>query len=336
MKSAYYFALALAVSVACARGAPHSMDQVQIAGKEYVRLTDWTQANDLEVRWLKKDERLEITSRSARLLLNVDSCEAKINGITVWLLSPVAHRNGAVYIAQQDVQATFKPILSPPGHDRGASGIKTICLDPGHGGTDPGYCVGCNKEARYTLLLAQELRQQLIRAGFKVALTRTSDSAVELPARPALAKRRNADLFVSLHFNAVSNSPESVHGTEVYCVTPAGACSTNARGEGGDVDWCAGNRLNEKNLFLAYQVQKSLTRALESEDRGVRRARFAVLREAVMPAILIEAGFLSHPTEGRKISDPAYRREIARAIVEGVLSYKHRVEPGTDIKTAQR
>jgi N-acetylmuramoyl-L-alanine amidase len=94
--------------------------------------------------------------------------------------------------------------------------------------------------------------------------------------------------------------------------------------------------LNEKNLFLAYQVQKSLTRNLDCEDRGVRRARFEVLREAVMPAILIEAGFLSHPVEGRKILDSAYRREIARAIVEGLLSYKHRVEPGADIKTARR
>jgi len=336
MKLAFYFVLALVVSLACAQGAPHSADQVQIAGKEYVRLLDWAQSNDLEARWLKKDEKLQITGRSTRLFLNVDSCEAQINGVTVWLLSPVAHRNGTVYIAQQDVQSTFKPILFPPGHDSRAATIKTICLDPGHGGADPGYCVGPNREAKYTLLLAQELRQQLIRAGFKVALTRSSDSAVDLPARPEAAKRRNADLFVSLHFNAVSNAPASVHGTEVYCLTPAGACSTNARGEAGDADWCAGNRLNEKNLFLAYQMQKSLTRNLESEDRGVRRARFAVLREAVMPAILIEAGFLSHPVEGRKILDPAYRRDIARAIVEGVLSYKHRVEPGADIKTAQR
>ena len=62
-----------------------------------------------------------------------------------------------------------------------------------------------------------------------------------------------------------------------------------------------GNRHNDQNLFLAYQVQKALTRNLAAEDRGVRRARFAVLRDAVMPAVLIEAGFLSHPVEGRQI-----------------------------------
>ena len=88
MKLAFSFALAVVASLACARGAPHSPDQVQIAGKEYVRLTDWARANDLEVHWLKTDETLQLTGRSARLFLNVDSCEARINGITVWLLSP--------------------------------------------------------------------------------------------------------------------------------------------------------------------------------------------------------------------------------------------------------
>ncbi len=243
MKSAFYFALALAVSLACAFGAPHSTEQVQISGKEYVRLTDWAENNDLEVRWLKKDETLQLTGRSARLFLNVDSCEARFNGTTVWLLSPVAHRNGMVYIAQQDVQSTLKPLLSPPVREKHAAAIKTICLDPGHGGADPGYCVGANKEAKYTLLLAEELREQLVHAGFKVALTRDSDSAVDLPSRPELAKRRKADLFVSIHFNAASNAPESVRGTEVYCVTPAGAFSTNARGEGGDVG-CVPRSLN--------------------------------------------------------------------------------------------
>ena len=336
MKPAFSFALALMASLACAEGAPHAPDQVQIGGKQYVLLTDWARTNDLDVRWLKREEKLELSNRSNRLFLNVDSCEARINGITVYLLSPVAYRNGTVYIAQQDVPSTLNPLLGSPGNDRRPRAIKTICLDPGHGGADPGFCVGPNREKKYNLLLAQEVSKQLVRAGFKVVLTRSSDSAVDLPARPELAKRRKAHLFVSLHFNAAEAAPNSVHGTEVYCLTPAGACSTNARGEPGNASRCAGNQLDEENLFLAYQMQKSLTRNLETEDRGVRRARFAVLRDAVMPAILIEAGYLSHPTEGRKILDPAYRREIARAIVQGVLSYKHLVEPDADIKTAKR
>jgi N-acetylmuramoyl-L-alanine amidase len=78
--------------------------------------------------------------------------------------------------------------------------------------------------------------------------------------------------------------------------------------------------------LLAYQMQKALVRSLPVEDRGVRRARFAVLRDAAMPAVLVEAGFLSHPAEGRKLIDSSYRRQIARAIVQGILAYKRQVE----------
>ncbi|MGA2864734.1 MAG: N-acetylmuramoyl-L-alanine amidase [Verrucomicrobiota bacterium] len=336
MKSVFALGLALAGGLACAQGGPRPAEQVQIGGKEYLRLSDWARTNGLEVRWLKRDETLQLSSRSARLFLTVDSCEARINGIEVWLLAPIAARNGTAYIAQQDLQSTFHPILSPPRPNPRAGAIKTICLDPGHGGKDPGYCVGANEEKRHTLLLAQELRQQLTRAGFKVTLTRNSDSSVGLPARPELARRRHADLFVSLHFNAAEASPNSVQGTEVYCLTPAGACSTNARGEAGNASWCAGNQFDDKNLCLAYQMQKSLTKNLETHDRGVKRERFAVLRDAVMPAILIEAGFMSHPAEGRKLLEPAYRRQIARAIVEGLVAYKHLVEPADDLKTAKR
>jgi N-acetylmuramoyl-L-alanine amidase len=165
----------------------------------------------------------------------------------------------------------------------------------------------------------------LTRAGFKVSLTRNTDTYIELPQRPELAKRRNADLFLSLHFNAFPQN--TVRGTEVYCLTPSGAPSSNAQGETAGSGWSIGNRNNPKNISLAYQVQKSLTRNLSVEDRGLRRARFWVLRDAAMPAILIEAGFMTHPSEGRKIFDPAYRRQIARAIVEGVLAYKKISEP---------
>jgi len=81
--------------------------------------------------------------------------------------------------------------------------------------------------------------------------------------------------------------------------------------------------------LLAYQLQKSLTHGLGSDDRGVKRARFAVLRDAGMPAVLIEAGFLSHPAEGKRIFDPEYRRKMAQAIADGLLAYKKIVErPG--------
>jgi N-acetylmuramoyl-L-alanine amidase len=156
-------------------------------------------------------------------------------------------------------------------------------------------------------------------------LTRNSDVKVPLEARPELARKRGADLFVSLHFNAIPRQAREVQGVEVYCLTPEGAYSSNAGGEG-DTRWCAGNRHNGKNLLLAYQLQRALTRApLSLEDRSVHRARFQVLREATMPAVLIEGGFMSHPAESRKIFDPDYRRQMAKAIVDGILAYRKAV-----------
>ena len=133
-----------------------------------------------------------------------------------------------------------------------------------------------------------------------------------------MARRAGADLFLSLHFNAADIGRADARGSEVYALTPVGAASTNARGEGANAGAFPGNRQDEENLLLAFQIQKSLVGQLGSEDRGVRRARFEVLREATMPAALIEAGFLSHPVEGKKIFTVDYRRQMARAIVAGV------------------
>ena len=197
---------------------------------------------------------------------------------------------------------------------------------PGHGGRDPGNHARSSQEKSFTLLLAKELRDALSRAGFKMLVTRTTDRFVELPDRVEYANRRKADLFLCLHFNSAVTSTSSAQGAEVYCLTPAGANSTNSQQDGGGGDWCAGNRHNERNVLLAWQIQKALTRGLAMEDRGVRRARFAVLRDAAMPAALIEAGFMSHPAEGRKIQTPEYRRQLARAIAEGVVAYKRDVQ----------
>ena len=320
--------LALAWAGAPAAQAPaRAAGLRKVPGQEYVRLTDWAKGRGLKVRWLKPDETLELSNPASRLVVAIDSRQAQFNAVQVWLFFPVVAQNGVIWLSRVDADLTLRPLFSPPRSPPGAR-IKTVCLDPGHGGRDPGNQVGANQEKRFTLLLAQEVKKQLARAGLKVVLTRSGDSYLEPPSRPAVANRHKADLFLSLHFNAAGNDRSTVQGAEVFCLTPAGVASTNARGEGADTGSFTGNRYNDLNLFLAYQVQKSLTRTLAVQDRGVRRARFAVLRDAAMPAVLIEAGFMSHPAEGRKIFTAAYRREVARAIVEGVLACKKTVERG--------
>jgi N-acetylmuramoyl-L-alanine amidase len=318
--------LAVSLALAATRSPAAALrdDVVRVHGTDYVGLADWSRVKGLKWRWLKRDESFQLTNATVRFQFLVDSREARVNGLQLWLLFPLTMRNGQVFISQLDADHTVRPLLAPARNVTGKK-IKTICLDPGHGGKEPGYRVGSKQEKDYTLRLAFELRDQLQKAGFKVCLTRSTDKLVELSDRPAVARRYKADLFVSLHFNAAASGRDEAKGAEVYCYTPAGAPSTNARGEGNG-GWATGNKFNSNNLLLACQIQRSLVRNLGVEDRGVRRARFAVLRDAAMPAVLIEAGFMSHPTEGKKVFDGTYRREMARFIVDGITSYKRIVE----------
>ena len=303
------------------------------ARPNYVPLGEWARANVFSVHWLERDKTLQLQGRNTRLTFNVDSRSdarrAQINGVQVFLAFPILYQNGRAYISQIDLSETLGPVLSPPSNPRGIN-IKTICLDAGHGGNDPGYQVGSNDEKKYTLLLAQEVRAQLKAAGFNVVMTRTTDVKIPLEDRTAIARKAGADLFVCLHFNAFPEDRQ-VKGTEIYCCTPAGAYSFNAKGEG-DTRWVVGNRNDEKNMVLAYQMMKSYERNLGLEDRGVKRARYQVLREATMPAILIEGGFMSNASDGKKIFDPTYRKQMARAVVDGIQAYKRitKGSSGTD------
>ena len=295
-------------------------------GREYVSLNKWAHDNHLEISRLPDGRKVVLTNQTTRIVFFVDSAQAEINGIQVRLSFPCAVDKAAPSITQFDLDTAIDPLLFPV-RVATTRPIKTICLDPGHGGRDTGNRAGGQMEKSYTLLLAWELRNQLQKAGFKVILTRTADRYVALPDRPALANRLGADLFVSLHFNATSAGVNEVEGPETYCITPVGADSSNEHTEGdesGSANWGAttGNRNEKQSLRLAYQVQKALVQYLPASDRGVKRARFAVLRDAEMPAILIEGGFMTHPVESKKIYSVAYRHRMAEAIVKGILAYK--------------
>jgi N-acetylmuramoyl-L-alanine amidase len=304
------------------------LSALSINGQDYVPLTEWARANGFYGFTRDHGDDVVLTNKTARLVFDVDSAQAEINGVNVRLSFPVAGHKTVPAISQLDVDTTIRPLIYPqkPASQR----VTTICLDPGHGGKDTGNRapgIFSRYEKTYTLALALELKSQLQKSGFKVILTRTGDTYPELPARPALANRNHADLFISLHFNSTPASAKSVAGVETYCITPVGAASSNAQGEGSNHGATTANRVEAKSLLLAYQVHKSLTQNLPAPDRAVRRARYAVLRDAAMPSILIEGGYMSHPVEGKRIFDTDYRRRMATAIVQGIQKYQRLTAP---------
>ncbi|MEZ4386582.1 MAG: N-acetylmuramoyl-L-alanine amidase [Candidatus Krumholzibacteriia bacterium] len=214
--------------------------------------------------------------------------------------------------------------------------VRTVVIDPGHGGADPGVAgLGGLIEKDVNLGVALALRDELRRRGFAVVLTRDQDRNLSLAERAEIANAANGDLFISLHCNGWFN--EGARGLETYFLSPAKsdwsqsveAVENRGHDEPDDVDFIVWdlvqNRFISASSDLAEVVQAEVTRRLGQSDRGVRQAGFRVLVGAWMPAVLVEMGFLTHPEESSLLGRDAYRRRLAAAIAEAVVVYRDRV-----------
>lgn len=296
---------------------------VQLHGRPYVRVDQWARPLGLTVRHTPGKKEFIVAGDTTRLAFTVDSARVTVNGTLVYLAFPIALANGRPHIAEVDARKTLTPLLRPRRLAPGQR-VRTIGIDAGHGGKEPGNTQGRHAEKTYTLLLAQELRRQLLAAGFNVVMTRTADTYPELAARPLLANQRKADVFLSLHFNASGNG--EARGAEVFYTAPAGTPSTHANREFGPTSASNNNVEDDRNVLLAYHLQRALVRSTGAADRGVKRARFVVTRLADMPAALVEAGFMSNPADAGRIYSETGRKRMATAIVDGLRAYRQAVE----------
>jgi N-acetylmuramoyl-L-alanine amidase len=293
----------------------------------WLDLAQWGAAHGLGTRILGKGLQLELAGRSTQLSFSADSMRFVFDGTEIRLGTPIRRVGDRFLMAQRDLQTTLQPLLSPPKRPANHP-ILRVAINAGHGGKDPGNIEGRRQEKHYTLLLAGEARRALERAGLRVVMIRQDDTFVELEDRAGKANRAKADLYVSLHFNAVQGAgSREVHGVETYCLTPAGASSTNDSGHHGGA-WHVGNRFDRDNIVLARMIHRAVANGAELEDRGVRRARFKELTLLDMPGVLVEGGYMTNPDDGRGIYTPEGRTQLARAIVDGILAYKRLVERG--------
>ena len=248
-----------------------------------------------------------------------------VDGVKVMLEDPVGSQRGHLTLSKLDYEKVFVPLF----WEAPTAGVRRIVIDPGHGGKDTGKINGPYKynEKAATLDTAARLKLVLEKQGFEVVFTRTKDVFIELEDRPAVAAAAKADLFISLHYNAGPAGDTASSGIETYCLTPAGQKSTNAGKAKSTTGAEAGNRFDQANMLLAWGIQRRLLAGTGSEDRGVRRARFAVLRPLTCPGVLIEGGFISSRKEGAQIADAAYRQRIAESVAAGIVDYVVRGRP---------
>ena len=242
-----------------------------------------------------------------------------VDGVKVMLDDAVGAQRGHLTLSKRDYDKVFVPLF----WDAPKAPARRIVLDPGHGGKDTGKVNGTHKytEKAATLDTAARLKILLEKQGFEVVFTRTKDVFLDLDDRAAMATSLKADLFISLHYNAGPAGDTTADGIETYCLTPAGQRSTNAGKAKSTTAAEPGNRFDTANMALAWGIQRRLVKSTGAEDRGVRRARFAVLRTLSCPGVLIEGGFMSSRKEGALIADAAYRQKIAEAVSAGIVDY---------------
>ena len=290
---------------------------VYIGGKEVAK------ALRLTPTWDSRTRRLTLADASVRLVLELDNREVELNGRRVFLSAPTALRQGELAVSRIDFQRLLTPAIRPGQGAAPPPTVKTIVLDPGHGGRDTGKVNSRINvvEKDLTLDTARRVKSLLESAGFKVVLTRTDDRFLALPDRADIATRAGADLFVSLHYNAVEAEAERVTGVEVYTMTPQYQLSTDRRPDDQVPVFNPGNFHDHWNTVLGVALHRSLLETLKVPDRGLKRGRYAVLRLARCPAVLVEAGFLSHDGEARKVASPEYRQQIAEAVAAGIKAY---------------
>jgi len=223
--------------------------------------------------------------------------------------------------------------------------LDTIIIDPGHGGKDPG-AIGYRgtKEKDITLDVAKRLAKKIERnMKIKTILTRDEDTFIGLRERSKLANAQNGKLFISIHANSAED--QRAHGFETYLIglnKNAAAVKTAAREnavlalEGSDVEKLTDEALIKASLFqtsfangserFAALVQEEMNKRLQSRDRGVKQAGFYVLAYTSMPNVLIELGYISNPSEEKKLRSSQYKDALATSIYRAIEKYQNTLD----------
>ncbi len=295
-----------------------TLKALTVSGKRYVALKDLAAMYGLPMT-MPGGKAILIRGQYTSLQFAADGRESVLNGSKVWLHAPVVKVRGDWSISDADAQYVVDPLVRPSAYLR-SRGTRTVVLDAGHGGKDPGTMGRTGlKEKDLALDIALRVKAHLAAAGVRVVMTRDGDRFWELEDRPYLAARGGGDVFLGLHMNAAAS--RAVRGIETY-VTAVEAYPPTAESKlGGKYPAVPNNQFNHSNTALGHQIHRALVGITRAEDRGLKHARFVVLRNSAMPAALVECGFLSNPQEEQKLSTPSYRETVAQGIAQGVLNY---------------
>src|SRR5437773_6922385 len=293
---------------------------IKVSGHDYLSVDNISKFYGLAAEVVPVGGKTQLKAVSSPLEFVRGSREVMINGARGWLCFPVIEQDGRILVSRTDLAKTIEPLLRPQRVPN-AGKVETVVLDPGHGGHDKGALSRYGSEKDFALDVARTLRPLLQAKGLRVIMTREGDYFVPLEVRAQIANAARDSIFVSIHFNATDRDPNAT-GFEIFSFTPRGAPSTSD-------DWLtptalsmqAGSEVDAQSMALSACVFHSLLGHIPEFDRGIKRARFAVLRLTRVPAVLVEGGFLTERGESKLIAMKDWRAKLAQAISIGIENY---------------
>lgn len=302
----------------------------RLANADYIDARDIAERYGLKITHAKGGRTLQLVDgANTRLVLEDHNRDFYFDGLRIFLGLPALGAKGTLWVSKIDVIKLIAPLFRPADHLEFLPAVapKTIVLDAGHGGTDPGKenkTLGVN-EKTLTLDVVLRLKKLLEAQGWRVLLTRADDTRLapdqitDLQRRAEFANKNSADLFVSVHFNS---APSAITGVETYTMAPQFMLSTadDKKDEMTDKAF-PGNKLDYANLLLGAQLHRAMLGELKTPDRGFKRGRLHVLRFIECPGVLVECAYLSSDAEARRVATPEFRDKIARALADGLRNY---------------
>ncbi|RBP38496.1 N-acetylmuramoyl-L-alanine amidase [Roseimicrobium gellanilyticum] len=266
--------------------------------------------------------RVSFTSPVLIMRATIGSQDLLINNIKFVMNDPVLELNGKPCFSRLDLCKLIDPVLRP-SYINTSSGFDTVVIDPGHGGHDSGARGIYGYEKDFALKLAFALKSQLEAQGIRVVMTRTTDTFISLGGRVQFANKVPNSIYVSLHFNS---GPSTGTGIETFALTPQGASSVYGS-RTVDAYSFNGNQRDSENIALATAIHASVVNHFKLVDRGVKRARWYVLKGLERPGVLFEGGFVTSPVDGRLIAADNFRREMAATLCQAIMNYKRALRP---------
>lgn len=226
--------------------------------------------------------------------------------------------SGDLLVAKVDVLQLIEPVLRPT-YIANRSAVRTVVIDPAHGGHDTGTVTPYVREADVALVVATKLGAELKKLGFEVVYTQEQNQYQSPQARVDTTNAAPAAIFVSLHLNS---GRSDVKGAQTYTLAPAGKNEKPM----------PGHEFSQSSMALAMALQSSLVEKAGAEDGGCRRAHYSLLNSLRCPAVMVEMGYATNPEEGTRLASEEYQIKLARALAAGVEAFARVMNPGTALQ----